>query len=293
VRRGDRNARSALLILATLCVLAVVSVLAAGEVLTRAAHRAVGEPPPDLQATTVTIPVGDGGTLSGWFARGAPGHGAVLLLHGVRSDRRQMVGRARFLRKAGYAVLLVDLPAHGRSTGERITFGHREARGVRAALRFLRDSVPDARIGVIGVSLGAASLVLAEPRPAPDALVLESMYATVDDAVEDRLAMRLGPAGRLMAPLLLWQLGPRLGVTASQLRPVDRMVRLDAPVLMISGARDLHTPLRDTERLFAAAGAPKTLWVVPGAAHVDLHRHDPIAYERRVLAFFDAPLRRL
>ena len=272
--------------------LALVSVLAVGEVLTRAAHRPVGEPPPDLHASAVTIPIGGGDTLSAWFARGASGHGAVLLLHGVRSDRRQMVGRARFLREAGYSVLLADLPAHGRSTGRRITFGHREARGVRAALEFLRRKVPDAGIGVIGVSLGAASLVLADPRPAPDAIVLESMYATVADAVEDRLAMRFGPAGRLMAPVLLWQLGPRLGVTASQLRPVDRIGQLDAPLLIISGARDLHTPLRDTERLFAAARAPRMLWVVPDAAHVDLHRHDPAGYEDRVLAFLETPLRR-
>lgn len=67
-----------------------------------------------------------------------------------------MLGRARFLQSEGYSVLLVDLPAHGESLGERITFGAREAAGVTSALAFLRNELPDERVGVIGVSLGAA-----------------------------------------------------------------------------------------------------------------------------------------
>jgi len=42
-------------------------------------------------------------------------------------------------------------------------------------------------VGVIGVSLGAASLVLAKPDPAPSAVVLESMYPTIEEAVSNRL----------------------------------------------------------------------------------------------------------
>jgi len=52
----------------------------------------------------------------------------VLLLHGVRADRREMLGRARFLNRLGYGILLIDLPAHGESPDDHITFGAREAR---------------------------------------------------------------------------------------------------------------------------------------------------------------------
>jgi len=104
--------------------------------------------------------------------------GSVLLLHGLRSDRLQMLARARFLTAAGYFVLLIDLPAHGESSGDRITFGMREGKGVEAALDYLRQRFPRDRIGVIGVSLGAASLVLSHPARPPDAVVLESMYPT-------------------------------------------------------------------------------------------------------------------
>jgi alpha-beta hydrolase superfamily lysophospholipase len=66
-------------------------------------------------------------------------------------------------RGLGHAVPLIDLPAHGESEGERTGFGGRESAAVAAALAWLRREPPGERVCVIGVSLGAAELVLAEP----------------------------------------------------------------------------------------------------------------------------------
>jgi uncharacterized protein len=273
------------LLLATAALGGVAVVAAAGELLSRAAPASIGPPPADWPAVTVHLATADGAAVVGWFLRGQPGRGAVLLLHGVRADRRQMAARARFLAAAGHAVLLIDLPAHGESAGERITFGMREAAGVHAALDHLRRELPGERIGVIGVSLGAASFVLSGAGPTVHAAVLESMYPTIDDAVANRLALRFGGPGRWLSPLLLWQLPLRLDVSAGQLRPLAAMPALGVPVLVASGTADQHTPWRETERLFAAAAGPKELWAVEGAAHVDLFAHAPAAYEQRVGAF--------
>lgn len=265
----------------------------AGEWLSQPAARAIGAAPADFaaQAVRIPIPASAGQFVAGWFKPGQPQGGAVLLLHGVRADRTQMLARARFLAAAGYATLLIDLPAHGESSGDHITFGAREGEGVKAALAFLRTQLPSERVAVIGASLGAASTVLALPQPEPDALVLESMFSTIDDAVGNRLVGRLGPAGRYLAPLLLWQLPLRLGVHATDLRPVERLAQWHAPVLIASGSEDRHTPWHETERLFAAAQAPKALWKVEGAAHVDLHAFAPAQYQQRVLAFLAVHLR--
>lgn len=272
-------------------VIGVLVVVAAGETLSRPVPSVIGEAPGDLLASSVRLSISSSQFVAGWFARGAPGHGAVLLLHGVRSNRTQMLGRARFLHAAGYSVLLVDLPAHGESLGERITFGAREAAGVSAALAFLNKELPGDRIGVIGVSLGAASLVLSRPSHAPSAVVLESMYPTIAEAVADRLAIRFGSLGAHLSPLLLWQLPIRAGVTEEQLRPIDALPSLRAPLLIAAGTNDRHTPWAETERIFATANEPKELWAVEGAAHVDLHSYDPIAYQARVLEFLARYLR--
>jgi len=263
----------------------------AGEMLSRPANRAVGPPPPDWPALGVRLHTPSGAAIAGWLARGQPGKGAVLLLHGVRTDRTQMLRRARFLNQAGYAALLVDMPAHGESSGDRITFGAREAAGVTTALDYLRRELPGERVGIIGVSLGAASTVLANPKPAPDAVILESMYPTIEEAVANRLVMRLGPVGAHLVPLLLWQMSLRTGVHARDLRPIQNLPHIGAPVLIVSGTEDKHTTWAGTQRLFDSAVEPKELWRVEGAAHVDLHAFQPEEYERRTLRFLAKHLR--
>jgi alpha-beta hydrolase superfamily lysophospholipase len=258
----------------------------AGSSLIAVRHEAVG-PSPWPQAQAVSLPVAAGMRVEGWYLASGSGRasGAVLLLHGIRSDRRSMVERARFLHAQGYGVLLVDLPGQGESLAPVVTFGLREADGVRVALKWLRARAPGQRIGVIGTSLGAAALVLCRDCPPVDAVVLESMYPTIEEAVEDRLRMRVGALGRPLAKLLLWQLPLRLDIAPSQLHPIARLPALNAPVLIASGSADRHTTLPETQRLFAAAREPKSLWVVEGAEHVDLHAFAPVEYERRIGGF--------
>ena len=228
--------------------------------------------PANLDARSVKLPLDHGRSVAGWFVSGK-GKGAILLLHGIRADRRQMLGRARFLAAAGYSILLIDLPGHGASAAPAITFGLREAEGVQAALGYLRKHAPQQPLGVIGVSLGAASFMLCKTCPQVDAVVLESMYPTIEEAVEDRLRQRAGVLATPLSKLLLWQLPLRLNIDARQLRPIDAMAGLTMPVLVAAGDEDQQTTIVGTRRIFAQAPQPKALWEVAGAAHVDLHRY--------------------
>ena len=282
------------LLFATLLAALLLLSLAAGEVLTRHARQPIGPPPSDLAgAEPVRLRDEAGAGLAGWFVPGRPGDGAVLLLHGVRGNRLQMLARARWLQREGIASLLVDLPSHGESDGDRITFGRREALGAEAALAWLRRRLPAEKIGAVGVSLGGASLLFARREPELDALVLESVYPTIVDAVQDRLSMRLGATtSQMLAPLLLVQIPLRLGFGTDRLRPVDAIAGVRAPLLVASGTEDLHTRWPETEQLFASATGPKTLWPVNGAAHVDLHDFGAAAYEARLGPWLHAHLRK-
>ncbi|MFG6428305.1 alpha/beta hydrolase [Roseateles sp. LYH14W] len=282
-----------LIALSTLALVLAGLSLAAGEHLRRPVRTTIGAPPQGLNAATVAIPYGEGQHLAGWFLPGRAHEGAVLMLHGVRGNRLQMLARARWLQREGVASLIVDLPSHGESSGERISFGRHESKGTEAALAWLRMRLPGEKVGAIGVSLGGASLLFAQRQPELDALVLESVYPTIDAAVQNRLAMHLGPvAGQALAPLLLVQIPLRLGFGTDQLRPVDAIANVRAPLIVASGTEDLHTRLPETEALFAAAREPKALWPVEGAAHIDLHDFDAAAYEARLGPWLHAQLRK-
>jgi uncharacterized protein len=110
----------------------------------RPAPSAVGPPPADLPAETVAINSASGSRLAGWLLPGKTGAGAVLLLQGVRGTRLELVERARFFHRSGFAVLMIDFQATGESSGRAITFGYLESRDAHAAYDYLVKRLPDA-----------------------------------------------------------------------------------------------------------------------------------------------------
>jgi pimeloyl-ACP methyl ester carboxylesterase len=262
-----------------------ICVLFSGWLLAHPVQTRIGSAPGDLNAERVTFPSDSGTNVHGWWCPIQNGRGAVLLLPGIRANRLSMVDRARFLCRAGYSVLLIDFQATGESEGDHITFGWKESRDVLAAVDFLRHIDPTDRIAIIGSSLGGAAALLATPPPKVDALVLEEVYPTIEIATRNRMENYLGRIGRMMTPILMNQLHWRLGISASQLRPVDHIASVECPLLIISGEKDRNTRPADTRMLFERARSPKQLWFVPNAGHVDLHRATAVDYESRVLAF--------
>jgi fermentation-respiration switch protein FrsA (DUF1100 family) len=255
------------------------------------APRHIGAPPADLPVEALTIPSGSGSRLAAWFIPGTPHGGAVLLLHGIRANRLEMLGRARFFHGLGFAVMLFDFQAHGESTGDRITFGHLEAMDARAAFDELRRRAPGERIGVDGLSLGGAAAVLADPPLAADAMVLEAVFGAFDTAVGNRMVARLGAPGRWLVPLLTWQVRPRLGFDPATLAPAARIGHVRAPLLLIAGDADELASLDEARLLYANANPPKELWIIAGARHQDFHRFAREEFERRVGEFFRKNLR--
>jgi alpha-beta hydrolase superfamily lysophospholipase len=234
----------------------------------------VGKAPSDLSAEAVEFKSDSGAIVKGWWCPTINSRGVVLLLPGIHANRLSMVDRARFLRRAGYSVLLIDFQATGETKGDHITFGWKESRDALAAVDFIHHIDPSARIAIIGSSLGGVAGLLATPPLKVDALILESVYPTIEIATRNRMENYLGPIGWMFTPLFLMQL-----------HPIDHIAAVDCPILIMSGENDRNTRPADTRKLFERARFAKQLWFVPNAGHIDLHRAAPHEYETRVLAF--------
>lgn len=274
----------------SISVIGVLGLYLAGGSLAAPRLHAVGDPPVGFPAEPVTIQRNDGEKIAGWFAAGESDKPGVLLLHSVRSDRREMVGRAHFLLEAGYSVLLIDMQGHGETSGKNITFGFRESHDAHEALSFLRARVKGRKIGVIGVSLGGAASLLGESPVKADAVVLEAVYISIESAVINRVSIRVGKIGEYLAPLLTWQIEPRLGIPLKALSPLNAVKRLKAPVMIIGGTEDRRTPRQESQRLFEQAPEPKQLWLIKGAKHQNFHLYAKAEYEKRILEFLGAHL---
>jgi fermentation-respiration switch protein FrsA (DUF1100 family) len=275
-----------------------VAVTAAGMFLSRPAQAVIGSPPPELHAENVAFSSPSGAILHGWFIAGQPGVGAVVLMHGVRSNRLSMIRRAQLLNSVGFSILLFDFQAHGESTGARITFGQLEGMDASAAVAFVRHRLPAERVGAIGTSLGGAAALLGPEPLSVDALVLESVYPDIEAAIADRIRSVLGPIfGSVFASPLtkLFELllPPVLNIDPTKLRPIDHIAQARGPVLVASGTRDDHTTIAEASALFDRARESKIFWAVPDAGHVDLESFAPEAYRLHVLSFLVEALQRV
>jgi len=253
----------------------------------------VGNPPSDLPIRSVDFDGVEGARLRGWFVPADRPRAVIVLMHGVRANRLQMLDRARFLHRAGYAVLLYDSRAHGESTGRAITFGYLESRDARIAIELARSLTQTRRAAIIGVSLGGAAAILADPAVDVNALVVESVYPTIDRAIANRLrSTYLGRLGPMFTPVLTAVLPLRLGFHAAELRPVDHVSNLTMPKLFIFGTADQSTTMEESLELVGHAAEPKQSWAIRDAGHVDLFEYAGDEYRRRVLEFLGASLAR-
>ena len=107
------------------------------------------------------------GRLAGWWIPSEdPGAPAVVLIHGIKSCRREanVLIPAAMLHRAGLSVLLMDLRDHGDSDGDdgRFAGGSEEYLDVLGGWDWVRSQgVPAERIGLLGVSFGAVTAIIA------------------------------------------------------------------------------------------------------------------------------------
>jgi alpha-beta hydrolase superfamily lysophospholipase len=242
-----------------------------------------------LEYETVRFTTEDGVTLSGWLVAAARDtRTAVVVLHGFGGHRLpELAAFVPWLRDRHH-VLQFDFRGHGQSDPGIVTLGAHERRDVAAAVRFL-ESRGYGPIALFGISMGAATAIVAAPDLPVAAVIADAPFAEIHHPV----ASRLREAGYPLAGL-----ASRLIVAAAALRtrswltdPVRRVGRI-APrgLLLIAPQADRLISWHQSERLLAAAAEPKELYVVPDAGHAEAYSVAPGAYRTRVLDFLERHL---
>lgn len=192
----------------------------------------------------------------------------VLYLHGNGGSLAHRAGRAHAFQALGWGALFVQWRGYGGNPGQPSEAGLTE--DARAGLRALQeDGVTASRMVIWGESLGtglAIRLAAEEPR-AMAAVILESPYTSL-------LAL-----ARLHYPLL-----PSGLLLRDRYDSLSRIPAVQAPVLIVQGARDMLVPPAMGREIAAAARAPVELWEAPGAGHNDLGAAGAIEEAARFLA---------
>lgn len=247
--------------------------------------------PADYQMTyeSVDIHTQDGLRLAAWYVP-SQNKSVIIMAHGYKSNRSIMLKRAQMLARHGYGILLLDLRTHGESDGELVTFGLKEVQDIDAAYRYLltRSEIDANKIGALGCSMGGTVVLLsAAQNPGIKAVVSESTYATLNDAIPSSVA-NTGLPPLLFAPFVEWFAEKIGGFNASQISAIAHIREISPrPVFVMQGGKDLVVIPQSGQNLYDAASEPRQLWWDPNVAHMAFADEQPAEYERRVVAFFD------
>jgi alpha-beta hydrolase superfamily lysophospholipase len=241
----------------------------------------------------VTFPSSAGLALRGWFFpaedQNAP---AIIYAPATSRDQRSGISLVKPFHEAGYHVLLFSYRGHGNSDGSRFgfTYGAVESQDVDAAVRYLYETRGIERIGAIGHSAGAVSIILSAARnPRIAALVAASPFTTVE-AVWETNRPKIIPKPVLQLALLLSEL--RKGFSRQDVRPQDVIQQIaPRPLLLVHGNEDQRITKKQVTQLYDSAMEPKMLWMVPGASHAEVR--SPVLDELtgEIINFFDTALR--
>ncbi|MFO1386490.1 MAG: alpha/beta fold hydrolase [Chitinivorax sp.] len=217
-----------------------------------------------LQYQDVSFAAADGTQLHGWFlpAQGVV-KGTVLHLHGNAANIGDHVWAVRWLPPAGYQVLTFDYRGYGRSQGQPSLAGVQQ--DIDAALGFLlqRADVEPKQVMILAQSLGGAmgiyNLAHSPWRSQVKLLVVDSAFSSYQGIAREKMA------GWWLTWPLQWM--PYL-LLSDRYAPQDAVAELSPiPLILIHGSGDRVVPAHHSEQLYAAAGAPKELWLLPNVPH--------------------------
>jgi alpha-beta hydrolase superfamily lysophospholipase len=246
-----------------------------------------------LPYEAVAFPTTDGDMLRGWFFP-AQEHDAPAILYAPATshDQRSGMSLVEPFHNAGYHVLLFSYRGHGLSDGNPFgfTYGAKESQDIDAAVRFLYVTKGISRIGAIGHSAGAVSVILSAARnPRIGAVMAASPFASMEEVWETNRPAII-PRPFLDLTIRLSEL--LRGYSRRQVRPQDVIAQISPrPLILMHGSEDRRITQNQAMRLFAAAKEPKSMWLVDGADHGEVRFPVLDDLMPDIIAFFDEALR--
>ena len=214
----------------------------------------------------------DGLTLRAKLYEYKPGAPIELMFHGYRGyAERDLSGGVERCFKLGHSALLIDHRAAGCSDGHVITFGILEKRDALRWVDFaVREFGQDARLILTGISMGAATVMMAAGEELPPQIqyvLADCGYTSPREIISKVMRdLKLPPA--LLYPCAT--LGARIfgGFNLNEDSPLEAMARCKLPVVFAHGDADDFVPYDMSVRLCeVCTGRHKKLVTIRGAGH--------------------------
>ena len=210
----------------------------------------------------------------------------VIVVHGFTNDKEDMKPYAWIFHELGYNVLMPDNMSHGDSEGQIIGFGWNDRLNVIKWAELLVEQNSDSEITLFGVSMGAATVMMASGEESLPDQVVNIIEDCGYSSVWDELKYQAKDMYNLPAFPILYEVSAiskiRAGFSYGQASSVNQLKNNTRPVLFIHGGDDTFVPTSMVYKNYQATQGEKELYIVKGAGHAKSFETDPQAYIKKM-----------
>ena len=226
-----------------------------------------------------------------YFSPNNPGHQWAILVHGYGRDQRYAWDYATAYLDRGYNVLTPDLRASGTSEGIYLTMGARESDDILIWIEKILEVDPKAKIILHGVSMGAATVLMAAGKSQSlnlVAVIEDCGYTSAFNMFTMQLKNIFGLPGFPIMNIVGLVSKLKTGVAISEAAPIFYVHDINVPILFIHGTDDKLVPYYMMQELYDICKSPiKEIFSVEGAGHADAKNTNPTIYFNRIFSFLD------
>ncbi len=238
----------------------------------------------------------DGLTLKGRYYEYEKGAPIELLMHGYRgSMKRDMDAGIIRCFMQGRNAFCVDHRACGESEGRVITFGINESRDCADWVSFIISNIDEnAKIILTGVSMGAATVMIAAGRELPEnvvGVIADCGYTSAKEIITKTMTEMKSPP-KLLYPFAT--LGGLIfgGFNINKTSPLEMMKKAKLPIIFLHGDADTFVPFDMSVQNFnACTSEKKELIKIENAAHGIAFLENQEKYLNSLTSFFDGILK--
>lgn len=200
--------------------------------------------------------------------------GVIVLLHGRKGRKEDLLPVAERFVAVGFRCVIPDLPAHGDSPMNAMSFGNSvfEKQLPSKVLEEIRDEfgLPDEPAALWGMSMGGAFAVNAAGETSSDwdAMMIVSSFANLDSVLESHIPKPWRALYPAIVSLLDIERSLQQQPKVSAIRPRQSAQRAKLPTLFAHGKQDQFVTMQQGQRLYTALASKDKQWLtVPEAGH--------------------------
>ena len=239
----------------------------------------------------------DGLKLHGTFFPGTGGAKKLAIcLHGYTSQgMSDYVGLSDYYLKRGYAMLLPDARAHGKSEGEYVGFGCLDRRDLMRWIDWaVKRCTDEVQILLHGTSMGGATVLMASGLALPGqikGIISDCGFTSAKEVFSHVLRSWYHLPAFPMIQIADCVNRKRAGYGLDECNAKREVRKAKIPILLIHGEKDNFVLCYMCREIYSNCKSPAKMVIIKDAAHGESYYRDTEQYEKAMTEFIGGVIR--